>query len=127
MMQAASDIFLGWTKGEDRSRHYYWRQLRDMKGSAEIETMAPVNLSFYAGICGVDPGPSARPIRRPRRDRRLPGQQRPVRPVDHRLLPALRGAERAGSSGVHQGDPLRTAGSVRRCLRMAVAATKERR
>jgi uncharacterized protein (DUF2252 family) len=52
MMQAASDIFLGWTKGEDRSRHYYWRQLRDMKGSAEIESMAPVGLSFYAGICG---------------------------------------------------------------------------
>jgi uncharacterized protein (DUF2252 family) len=52
MMQAASDIFLGWTKGEDRSRHYYWRQLRDMKGSVEVESMAPVNLSFYAGICG---------------------------------------------------------------------------
>ena len=52
MMQAASDIFLGWTKGEDRSRHYYWRQLRDMKGSAEVESMAPIGLSFYAGICG---------------------------------------------------------------------------
>ena len=52
MMQAASDIFLGWTKGEDRSRHYYWRQLRDMKGSVEVETMAPVGLGFYAGICG---------------------------------------------------------------------------
>ncbi|HEX3211247.1 MAG TPA: DUF2252 domain-containing protein [Actinomycetota bacterium] len=52
MMQAVSDIYLGWTKGEDRSRHFYWRQLRDMKGSAEVESMAPVNLSFYAGICG---------------------------------------------------------------------------
>jgi uncharacterized protein (DUF2252 family) len=52
MMQAVSDIFLGWTKGVDRSRHYYWRQLRDMKGSAEVETMAPPGLSFYAGICG---------------------------------------------------------------------------
>jgi uncharacterized protein (DUF2252 family) len=52
MMQAVSDIFLGWTKGADRSRHYYWRQLRDMKGSVEVETMAPVNLGFYAGICG---------------------------------------------------------------------------
>jgi hypothetical protein len=51
-MQAASDIFLGWTKGADRNRHYYWRQLRDMKGSAEVESMAPVGLSFYAGICG---------------------------------------------------------------------------
>jgi uncharacterized protein (DUF2252 family) len=52
MMQAASDIFLGWTKGEDRSRHYYWRQLRDMKGSVEVETMVPAGLGFYAGICG---------------------------------------------------------------------------
>ena len=52
MMQAASDIFLGWTKGEDRSRYYYWRQLRDMKGSAEVETMVPAGLGFYADICG---------------------------------------------------------------------------
>jgi predicted alpha/beta hydrolase len=52
MMQAASDIFLGWTKREDRTRYYYWRQLRDMKGSAEVEAMAPPGLGFYAGICG---------------------------------------------------------------------------
>ena len=52
MMQAASDIFLGWTRGADDTRHYYWRQLRDMKGSAEVESMLPVALSFYAGICG---------------------------------------------------------------------------
>ena len=52
MMQAASDIFLGWTKGADRTRQYYWRQLRDMKGSVEVESMAPVGLGFYAGICG---------------------------------------------------------------------------
>jgi uncharacterized protein (DUF2252 family) len=51
MMQAASDIFLGWTKGAD-NRHYYWRQLRDMKGSVEVESMAPGGLGFYAGICG---------------------------------------------------------------------------
>jgi uncharacterized protein (DUF2252 family) len=52
MMQAASDIFLGWTRGVETSRHYYWRQLRDMKGSAEVESMVPFALSFYAGICG---------------------------------------------------------------------------
>ena len=52
MMQAASDIYLGWTKGVDVNRHFYWRQLRDMKGSAEVETMAPIGLNFYAGICG---------------------------------------------------------------------------
>jgi uncharacterized protein (DUF2252 family) len=52
MMQAASDIYLGWTRGVDVNRHYYWRQLRDMKGSADVEAMAPIVLNFYAGICG---------------------------------------------------------------------------
>jgi Uncharacterized protein conserved in bacteria (DUF2252) len=51
-MQAASDIFLGWTKGFDVRRHFYWRQLRDMKGSALVETMKPSGLSLYAGMCG---------------------------------------------------------------------------
>jgi uncharacterized protein (DUF2252 family) len=52
MMQAASDIYLGWTKGLDVRRHYYWRQLRDMKGSLLVEAMLPFGLTFYAGICG---------------------------------------------------------------------------
>jgi uncharacterized protein (DUF2252 family) len=53
MLQAASDIYLGWARGKiDVNRHYYWRQLRDMKGSAQVEVMAPVALSFYARICG---------------------------------------------------------------------------
>jgi hypothetical protein len=52
MMQAASDIFLGWTRGLDVSRHFYWRQLRDMKGSAVVEAMSPSALGLYAGICG---------------------------------------------------------------------------
>jgi uncharacterized protein (DUF2252 family) len=52
MMQAASDIYLGWTKGLDVKRHYYWRQLRDMKGSALVELMAPATLAVYAGMCG---------------------------------------------------------------------------
>ncbi len=52
MMQAASDIFLGWTKGVDVTRNFYWRQLRDMKGSAVVDAMAPVTLRYYAQICG---------------------------------------------------------------------------
>ena len=52
MMQAASDIFLGWTKGLDVNRHFYWRQLRDMKGSADVEAMIPLGLTYYARICG---------------------------------------------------------------------------
>ena len=52
MMQAASDIFLGWTKGVDVTRYFYWRQLRDMKVSAEVETMVPGALAYYGRICG---------------------------------------------------------------------------
>ncbi|HEY3090244.1 MAG TPA: DUF2252 domain-containing protein [Jatrophihabitantaceae bacterium] len=52
MMQSASDIYLGWTKGMDENRHFYWRQLRDMKGSALVEIMTPLGLAFYARTCG---------------------------------------------------------------------------
>jgi len=52
MMQAASDIYLGWTKGVDVNRHFYWRQLRDMKGSVDVEAMIPLGLTYYARICG---------------------------------------------------------------------------
>src|ERR1700722_3064752 len=52
MMQAASDIFLGWSKGAQAGYHYYWRQLRNMKGAIDVESMIPAGLSFYAGICG---------------------------------------------------------------------------
>jgi uncharacterized protein (DUF2252 family) len=50
MMQAASDIFLGWFTGPD-GRHYFWRQLRDMKGSATVEAMSPRSLTGYANLC----------------------------------------------------------------------------
>jgi uncharacterized protein (DUF2252 family) len=51
LMQAASDIYLGWTKGADVTRNFYWRQLRDMKGSVDVESMRPIGLTFYAQIC----------------------------------------------------------------------------
>ena len=51
LMQAASDIFLGWFRGP-AGRDFYWRQLRDMKGSAEVERMSPEELTLYAGLCG---------------------------------------------------------------------------
>jgi uncharacterized protein (DUF2252 family) len=52
LMQAASDIYLGWSKGVQDDRYFYWRQLRDMKGSAIVEGMSAAVLSFYAELCG---------------------------------------------------------------------------
>ncbi|MGZ6271114.1 MAG: DUF2252 domain-containing protein, partial [Candidatus Limnocylindrales bacterium] len=51
LMQGASDIFLGWTRGPG-GRDYYLRQLWDMKGSVDTTTLQPPGLGFYGGICG---------------------------------------------------------------------------
>jgi len=53
LMQAASDIFLGWAKGPRKGRDFYVRQLRDMKMSADIEAMNEVTLANYAELCGL--------------------------------------------------------------------------
>ena len=54
VMQAASDPFLGWATGTGaRGREFYVRQLRDMKGSAAIETMPPGRLARYGQLCGA--------------------------------------------------------------------------
>jgi uncharacterized protein (DUF2252 family) len=51
-MQAASDIFLGWVRG-DEGRDFYVRQLHDMKGSADLDTIQPIALTAYARLCGA--------------------------------------------------------------------------
>jgi uncharacterized protein (DUF2252 family) len=52
LMQAASDIFLGWATGPF-GRDYYVRQLRDMKGSVNVDLLSPDDLGRYATLCGV--------------------------------------------------------------------------
>lgn len=51
LMQSASDLFLGWATGPS-GRHFYVRQLRDMKVSAEIETFDAESFAAYARVCG---------------------------------------------------------------------------
>jgi uncharacterized protein (DUF2252 family) len=51
LMQSASDIFLGWTHGR-LGRHFYVRQLRDMKMSAPIEGASAAQHYLYAELCG---------------------------------------------------------------------------
>ena len=55
LMQAASDIFLGWlrTTGIDgKRRDFYIRQLWDWKASADIDVMLPSGMEMYAQLCG---------------------------------------------------------------------------
>ena len=51
LMQAASDIFLGWFRSA-YGHDFYVRQFRDMKVSAELETFKPSTLVAYATLCG---------------------------------------------------------------------------
>ncbi|HSS33381.1 MAG TPA: DUF2252 domain-containing protein [Solirubrobacterales bacterium] len=55
LMQAASDIFLGWAPAtglDGRQHDFYVRQLWDWKRSAEIERLSPSGLGVYAQMCG---------------------------------------------------------------------------
>ncbi len=58
LMQASSDIFLGWLHVPEEhgegglARDYYGRQLKDWKGSAEIEQMVPNAMAQYGKLCG---------------------------------------------------------------------------
>jgi uncharacterized protein (DUF2252 family) len=54
IMQAASDIFLGWVRaqGLDGGKDYYVRQLWDGKRSLEVEAMGPAELAQYGQVCG---------------------------------------------------------------------------
>jgi len=56
LIQAATDPFLGWTSGIETSgpaaRHYYVRQLRDMKGSMSVPLMDLAQLGYYGKLCG---------------------------------------------------------------------------
>jgi uncharacterized protein (DUF2252 family) len=51
LMQTTSDIFLGWTESSG-GYDYYWRQLYDMKGSADVSRMSARRMRSYASLCG---------------------------------------------------------------------------
>ncbi|MBW3708890.1 DUF2252 domain-containing protein, partial [Streptomyces griseus] len=56
LMQASSDIFLGWERadGVDGGRRdFYVRQLRDWKGIAEPESMVPKGMRAFGEVCGA--------------------------------------------------------------------------
>ena len=50
LMQSASDLFLGWSEGF--GRHFYVRQLKDMKIKPSVEVYTQVEMEHYAEYCG---------------------------------------------------------------------------
>ena len=111
LMQASSDIFLGWqrTDGIDGvSRDYYVRQLQDWKGSVDVENAIPRRHGGLRRHVRQRAGPGARPLGRPHRHRVLSRQQ-----------PVLReGARPASPSAM----PTRTSATTRPSPRRAARA-----
>ena len=92
IMQPASDIFLGWVTGQGGRRHFYLRQLRDVKLSPLVETFDAQTLVNYARCCAwalARAGP--RQERRPMGDQRVPRQERRVRQGHGPIRPCLCG------------------------------------
>ena len=81
LMQASSDIFLGWQRADSIDgicRDYYVRQLQDWKGSIDVETMVPQGLQAYGKLCALTLA-GACPLGRPLCHRELPRQQQHLR------------------------------------------------
>ncbi|UCG26392.1 MAG: DUF2252 domain-containing protein [Chloroflexota bacterium] len=53
LTQAASDIFLGWHRGAHTGTHYYWRQLKDMKGSLDVTGLDKKGFETYLHVCAA--------------------------------------------------------------------------
>ena len=53
LMQAASDIFLGWTSSSITGIHFYWRQLKDQKGSFDVQDLDVNGMVTYLAVCSV--------------------------------------------------------------------------
>jgi len=51
LTQATSDIFLGWHRGAITGHHYYWRQLKDMKGSLAVTGLDKNGFETYLEVC----------------------------------------------------------------------------
>ena len=53
LMQAASDIFLGWHQSTMTGNQYYWRQLKDKKGSFDMQKLDASGMGTYLGVCST--------------------------------------------------------------------------
>ncbi len=101
LMQARSDIFLGWLHVDSpldgQPRDFYGRQLKDWKGSAEIDHMIPQHPTGHERLwqaVRMDARSRARTDRRPHRDRLLPRQRTQLGPRHPRVLKRVRRPER---------------------------------
>ena len=105
LMQAATDIFLGWwsSQGPRRAAPRLLQpptaRLEGQRGGGDVPG---AGCDAVRGVVRSDAGTRARALGRSDRDRLVSGQGRRLRPGDRRLLDGVRGSERAGLRGVRR-------------------------
>ena len=106
MLQAASDIFLGWTQGRGHQPLLLLAPAARHEGLGRGRVDGPGRVSrFYAGICGWTLARAHARSGDPIAIAAYLGKGDTVRPVDQRLRQALRRPERAGLPGIRRRDP----------------------
>jgi uncharacterized protein (DUF2252 family) len=53
LLQATNDIFLGWARSDHTGNDFYWRQLKDMKSSADVAKLDQDGLNTYLAVCSA--------------------------------------------------------------------------
>jgi uncharacterized protein DUF2252 len=109
LMQAASDIFLGWfrAKGIDgESRDYYVRQLHDWKAGIDADALLGPGATPLCAALRSHARARTRALGRPYRDRLVPRRERRLRPFDLPLRGRVRRPERARLRDVRRGGPV---------------------
>ena len=107
LMQAATDIFLGWQSIEGLDgvkRDYYVRQFRDWKGGADAESLPVPGATWCTRGSAGHPGPGARAVGHGSRSRPTSATAMPSI-SECRVRGRLRRPERARLLGVHCGRP----------------------
>ena len=106
LMQSASDIFLGWASG-GAGRHFYFRQLRDMKLKPLVEVFDPSTMLDYARLCGWTLARAHARFGRCGDDLGVRREERRPGPCHHEVLARLRRPGRARPPRLPPGGPER--------------------
>ena len=109
LMQAASDIFLGWERfaWQSVTRDYYIRQLRDWKGSADLAGMTPQGMFLWGQMCGWTLARAHARYGRPTGDSRIPRGIGIIRRRARRVRVGVRRPNRTRPSRTRAGREVR--------------------
>ena len=127
IMQAATDLFLGWTTDPASGRQFYVRHLEEPPARLDQRIAGDEGAAAICDAMRTHAGARPRALRRRRDDLGLHGQERGLRGCDRLLRHALRRAKQKGFRGLRGGGGRREAGQRGRAPRVTAARSRPTR